>query len=129
MDLLVGYDWPGNVREVENVINRLLVVGSESGITHKHVERVLRAELAGQSSVSAEYSANARNESKADSSFLPQARCAIARIKHYISNHSRSEKTGSSQRTRQFFRRATRISRRPSLPPSFHLMLQMPRPI
>jgi two-component system response regulator AtoC len=29
----LGYDWPGNVRQLENVIKRLVVLGTESGIS------------------------------------------------------------------------------------------------
>jgi DNA-binding NtrC family response regulator len=32
MDALTGYGWPGNLRELENVINRYIVIGSEKQI-------------------------------------------------------------------------------------------------
>ena len=63
-DLLASYDWPGNVRELENVINRLVVVAGQSGIMLSDVETVLRDELSGQSSLSAGYSAQARQENR-----------------------------------------------------------------
>ncbi|MGA1867137.1 MAG: sigma-54-dependent transcriptional regulator [bacterium] len=30
MDLIMGYDWPGNVRQLENLIKKLIVLGDES---------------------------------------------------------------------------------------------------
>lgn len=38
---LASYDWHGNVRELENIINRLIVVASTSTITRADVENVL----------------------------------------------------------------------------------------
>jgi transcriptional regulator with PAS, ATPase and Fis domain len=38
---LASYDWHGNVRELENVMNRLIVVASTSTITQADVESVL----------------------------------------------------------------------------------------
>jgi transcriptional regulator with PAS, ATPase and Fis domain len=38
---LASYDWHGNVRELENVMNRLIVVASTSTLTQADVERVL----------------------------------------------------------------------------------------
>ena len=32
MDALVAHDWPGNLRELENVVNRYLVLGDEKAI-------------------------------------------------------------------------------------------------
>jgi transcriptional regulator with PAS, ATPase and Fis domain len=64
MDLLASHDWPGNARELENVVNRLVVLAGEPGITVREVEGVLRAELTGRLSVPAQHSANTRSESK-----------------------------------------------------------------
>ncbi|MEA3353198.1 MAG: sigma 54-interacting transcriptional regulator [Campylobacterota bacterium] len=33
MDKLMGYPWPGNVREMENTIERIVLMGDESGIS------------------------------------------------------------------------------------------------
>jgi transcriptional regulator with PAS, ATPase and Fis domain len=41
LNALASYDWHGNVRELENVINRLIVVASTSTITRADVENVL----------------------------------------------------------------------------------------
>lgn len=33
MDKLMGYPWPGNVREMENTIERIVLMGDEDGIS------------------------------------------------------------------------------------------------
>nr|MBP9493280.1 nif-specific transcriptional activator NifA [Sulfurospirillum sp.] len=33
MDILSQYSWPGNVRELENTIERIVLMGSEEGIS------------------------------------------------------------------------------------------------
>ena len=53
MDALTEYQWPGNIRELENVINRYLVLGDEKAILdelaiHEVVDRSSGA--AGESS-------------------------------------------------------------------------------
>ena len=45
LNALVSYDWHGNVRELENVMNRLVVVASTSTITQADVENVLGVHL------------------------------------------------------------------------------------
>jgi two-component system nitrogen regulation response regulator GlnG len=44
MDLMMAYDWPGNVREVENLIFRLAALSPDAVISQRDVERELRAE-------------------------------------------------------------------------------------
>ncbi|MGZ9809801.1 response regulator [Pseudoroseicyclus sp. H15] len=41
LDLVRSYSWPGNVRQLENAIRRLVVTGSEDEITRIEVETVL----------------------------------------------------------------------------------------
>ncbi|MEM0936539.1 MAG: response regulator [Pseudomonadota bacterium] len=41
MDLVRAYSWPGNVRQLENTIRRLVVTSSEEEITRAEVEQVL----------------------------------------------------------------------------------------
>jgi DNA-binding NtrC family response regulator len=41
LNALASHDWQGNVRELENVMNRLIVVASTSTITRADVENVL----------------------------------------------------------------------------------------
>jgi transcriptional regulator with PAS, ATPase and Fis domain len=41
LNLLASHDWQGNVRELENLMNRLIVVASASTITRADVENVL----------------------------------------------------------------------------------------
>jgi two-component system nitrogen regulation response regulator GlnG len=41
MDLVRAYSWPGNVRQLENAIRRLVVTSSEEEITRAEVESVL----------------------------------------------------------------------------------------
>ncbi|TGD45112.1 response regulator [Pseudotabrizicola sediminis] len=40
-DLVRGYSWPGNVRQLENTLRRLMVTSSEAEITRGEVESVL----------------------------------------------------------------------------------------
>ena len=42
-DLLTAYDWPGNVREMENIILRLCAMSAAPSISARDVERELRA--------------------------------------------------------------------------------------
>ena len=41
MDLVRAYSWPGNVRQLENTIRRLIITGGEDDITRPEVELVL----------------------------------------------------------------------------------------
>jgi DNA-binding NtrC family response regulator len=60
---LARYDWHGNVRELENVMNRLIVVASTSTITRGDVENVLGIHPA-PASVIAQTHSNARAEER-----------------------------------------------------------------
>jgi transcriptional regulator with PAS, ATPase and Fis domain len=60
---LASYDWHGNVRELENIINRLIVVASTSTITRADVENVLGIHP-GPASVIAQTHSNAHAEAK-----------------------------------------------------------------
>ncbi len=41
LDLIRAYSWPGNVRQLENTIRRLVVTATEEEITRAEVEQVL----------------------------------------------------------------------------------------
>ena len=43
MDKLMGYPWPGNVREMENTIERIVLMGNEDGISAKDMLLLLPA--------------------------------------------------------------------------------------
>jgi transcriptional regulator with PAS, ATPase and Fis domain len=41
MDVLMSYEFPGNIRELENIIERMLVVSTGDSITMRHLPREL----------------------------------------------------------------------------------------
>lgn len=41
MGALEAYEWPGNIRELQNVIERLVVIGDEPYITYAHIANIL----------------------------------------------------------------------------------------
>jgi len=47
---LRNYDWPGNVRELMNLIQRLLIVGSDSEVSIEEVEVALGTSMPGVAS-------------------------------------------------------------------------------
>ena len=63
LNALASYDWQGNVRELENVINRLIVVASTSTITRADVENVLGIHRA-PAIVDVQTHSNARSEAR-----------------------------------------------------------------
>ena len=46
MNMLIAYSWPGNVRQLENVIERAVVMAEENIITTEHLPFAVRAEIA-----------------------------------------------------------------------------------
>jgi len=42
MDLLMTYDWPGNIRELENIIERMIILAEDEVITLKDIPSRLR---------------------------------------------------------------------------------------
>jgi len=46
MNMLIAYSWPGNVRQLENVIERAIVMAEEDTITTEHLPFVVGAEVA-----------------------------------------------------------------------------------
>jgi len=44
--LLVAYNWPGNIRELKNVIERAIILGSESMVTVEHLPPEITASMA-----------------------------------------------------------------------------------
>jgi DNA-binding NtrC family response regulator len=45
MNMLIAYSWPGNVRQLENVIERGIVMAEGDAITTEHLPFVVRAEI------------------------------------------------------------------------------------
>ncbi len=43
LDALVGYDWPGNVREMENLVERLAIIAEQSKVDLEHLAPFLEA--------------------------------------------------------------------------------------
>ena len=46
MNMLIAYGWPGNVRQLENVVERAIVMAEGDTITTEHLPFVVRAEIA-----------------------------------------------------------------------------------
>jgi DNA-binding NtrC family response regulator len=46
MNMLIAYSWPGNVRQLENVIERAIVMAEGDTITTEHLPFVVREEIA-----------------------------------------------------------------------------------
>jgi len=44
MSLMIAYDWPGNIRELENLLERLVIIGDDSFITTGQIDRILCSE-------------------------------------------------------------------------------------
>ncbi|SMC54211.1 sigma-54 interaction domain-containing protein [Papillibacter cinnamivorans] len=44
LSLMTEYNWPGNIREMENLLERLIIIGDESFITTTQIERILLGE-------------------------------------------------------------------------------------
>lgn len=45
MALLEEYDWPGNIRQLENVIERLVVMTDKNTVTTQDIEQILTEEV------------------------------------------------------------------------------------
>jgi TyrR family helix-turn-helix protein len=41
LSLMTDYNWPGNIRELENLLERLVIIGSESFITTNQIQHIL----------------------------------------------------------------------------------------
>ena len=54
MDLLVSYDWPGNVRQLRNVVERMVVLRGEGMIDERDVPRKIRKALGAEDPASEE---------------------------------------------------------------------------
>lgn len=61
MELLVGYDWPGNIRELYNVVGRLTALSSGKSIARQDVMRVLAKRLESASSIPLELLPSSRS--------------------------------------------------------------------
>ena len=46
MDTLAGYPWPGNIRQLRNVLERLVLLAEGATISAQEVERVIHSEAA-----------------------------------------------------------------------------------
>jgi len=64
MSALINYSWPGNIRELRNLIERLVILEDESVMTLKHLPAPIAARSAGQAKTSDESPGDFR-ESKA----------------------------------------------------------------
>lgn len=47
LSLMSEYNWPGNIRELENLLERLVIIGSERFITTAQIDRILLSGEAG----------------------------------------------------------------------------------
>ncbi|TLY31310.1 MAG: hypothetical protein E6K56_05260 [Ignavibacteria bacterium] len=46
MEMLTAYDWPGNVREVRNVVERALVMSTDESIGSEYVPEKIQSHVA-----------------------------------------------------------------------------------
>ncbi|MGV8990672.1 MAG: sigma-54 interaction domain-containing protein [Thiobacillus sp.] len=56
MERLSGYTWPGNIRQLRNVLERLVLLAEGASISAHEVERVIHSEAIGVPDVPASYS-------------------------------------------------------------------------
>ena len=56
MERLVDYPWPGNIRQLRNVLERLVLLAEGASISGREVEHVIRSEAAGAPEVPMLYS-------------------------------------------------------------------------
>ena len=43
MNELMSYPWPGNIRELENTVERIVLMGSDDGISAEEMQLLLPA--------------------------------------------------------------------------------------
>ena len=51
LDVFLRYPWPGNIRELENIIERLMIVARNDGITPQELPEELRRERSSETSI------------------------------------------------------------------------------
>ncbi len=94
MDLLIEYDWPGNVRQLENIVERLMVRTKEQYIMTGLVKEIMQS-LRGYAAVASERHAQQELKSPPEFTFHIPRTASLADIEKMIIQQVLQEERGN----------------------------------